>query len=444
MNVNTILNITTPVSTQTVQGQSVETLLDFDALIGQAANPIAKNPGQKPDAVAPQGTMPLETRSAPVVPAAPVAREIRLLATATEHFNTIDQNFKGGEVQQDPLPVKSATAAAEPNHSSPAKPIAAPVTDKVLNLRFAADFGKRSGIDKPIVAEAENEQPKPSTKADVQLPKSVPDHATKPPIAPQKVIDTRHFDEETLSEMDAPIIDSTSSMVQIAVPPAPPPTSIAVPVPAPMLPTPRGDSPKEIKKTMPLVDKGAEKILLTAAELPTKMQSPESTMTQFSMPMPAPLVTTTTTMAAPSFAVSDNFAMQQLDLALDSQWIEQLTREIVSVAGQDGKLRFGLAPDGLGQLEVMVETQQDGVNIQFQTSTENAAKIIAAEQPKLLEELRQSGVRVTNGDLMAGHQMQGQRDQSRNPNPAWQSPSSQPNRHTPSPKPDTSPSGRFA
>jgi flagellar hook-length control protein FliK len=444
MNVNTILNIATPMSTPIAQGQSIESLLDFDALIGQAANPSAKNPGQKPDAAAPQGTMPFETRSASVVPATPVSLDIGLPASASDHFDTIDRNFKGGVVKQDPLPVKPATVAAEPNNSSPAKPIASPFTDKELNLRFAADMGKRSSINKPIVAEAENEKPKPSAKADAQLPKTAPDHATKPPIAPHEVIDTGHFDEETQSKLDAPISDLTLSMVQIAAPLAPPPTSTAAPVPAPVLPTPKGDSPKDIKKTMPLVDKEVGKILLTAAELPTKMQSPESMVTQFSMPTPAPLVTTTTTMAAPLFAVSDRFATQQLDLALDSQWIEQLTREIVSVAGQDGKLRFGLAPDGLGQLEVMVETQQDGVNIQFQTSTENAAKIIAAEQPKLLEELRQSGVRVTNGDLMAGHQMQGQRDQSRNPNPAWQSPSSQPNRHTPSSNPNTSHSGRFA
>jgi flagellar hook-length control protein FliK len=153
-------------------------------------------------------------------------------------------------------------------------------------------------------------------------------------------------------------------------------------------------------------------------------------------------------MTAPIVMGPDNFTNHQLDLANDGQWIDQLARDIVAVAGQDGKLRFGLSPSNLGQLEVSVETQQDGVNIQLQASTEAAARIFLAEQPKLIEELRQSGVRVANGDLLGGQQMQGQRDQSRPQNSASHTPadltSNLVSKRTSPNNQNISPNGRFA
>ena len=164
--------------------------------------------------------------------------------------------------------------------------------------------------------------------------------------------------------------------------------------------------------------------------------------------MPTPTVVSATSMTAPIFGGPDNFTTHQLDMARDGQWIDQLARDIVAVAGQDGKLRFGLSPSNLGQLEVSVETQQDGVNIHMQASTEAAARIFAAEQPKLVEELRQSGVRVTNSDLLGGQQMQGQRDQSRPQNSAGHTStdltSNLVSQRTSPDNQNTSPNGRFA
>jgi hypothetical protein len=101
-----------------------------------------------------------------------------------------------------------------------------------------------------------------------------------------------------------------------------------------------------------------------------------------------------------------------LDLARDPLWLDQLAREIVAVASHDGKLRFSLSPQALGNLEVAISTDHGGVHIELQTSTESAARIFAAEQPKLAEELRQSGIRLVSNDMMSGQQMSNQRDQS--------------------------------
>ncbi|WP_373475032.1 flagellar hook-length control protein FliK [Sphingorhabdus sp.] len=424
MNVNTIQSINTPPSKAMPHASGTEAALDFVALIENAPKNIAQSSLAKsamPDASemlpAPAGADAKVATSAPVVAAALIAFAPKA-AAVTPSF---------------------AKANSEPSAPTPTN--VAPLTVKDSGERFTADIGKRSALDEPVTATQDGESPRVPTKPDMQIPKRVPDQLAGSLIALTKNIDIGHSEDESRDQVDTPSSELPATLVQTVAQPANSgPLRIAT---ADLAPS-KSESPQDMKAVLPRGDNGHEKIAFATAEIQSKSHPVEQPVTPFSMQVPTPTAAAPSTLTAPLFATPDVFSTQQLDLARDTQWIEQLTREIVSVAGQDGKLRFGLAPDGLGQLEVMVETQQDGVNIQFQTSTENAAKIIAAEQPKLLEELRQSGVRVTNSDLMAGHQMQGQRDQSRNPNPAWQTPSSQPNRHTPSSKPDTSHSGRFA
>jgi flagellar hook-length control protein FliK len=149
-----------------------------------------------------------------------------------------------------------------------------------------------------------------------------------------------------------------------------------------------------------------------------------------------------------STAPSEPVATGHLDLARDTLWLDQLTREIVAAASSDGRLKFRLSPETLGNLDVAISTQADGVNIQLQPSTETAARILAAEQPKLAEELRQSGIRLINSDLLGGQQMGNARDQSQAQHsdrwlPSRQSP--QPTFLTPlNPAPTQPQRGRFA
>ena len=265
-------------------------------------------------------------------------------------------------------------------------------------------------------------------------------------VAPNTTASDSHDDEEksgdleiTLSLEDAAPDTSIKSQ-------AVPSQQLAAPISQPVETSSKPEVLVDSASIHARTDKAKDVSPSPAPELPVKVAQAEQSVSVFTMPTPA--VVSTTAMTAPIFATPDNFNAHQLDLAHDSQWIDQLTRDIVAVAGQDGKLRFGLSPSNLGQLEVSVETRQDGVNIQMQASTEAAARIFAAEQPKLVEELRQSGVRVMNSDLLGGQQMQGQRDQSRAQNAAWQSPSSltsniTPNRTSTSNQ-NTSRNGRFA
>lgn len=154
-------------------------------------------------------------------------------------------------------------------------------------------------------------------------------------------------------------------------------------------------------------------------------------------PVPAAAV------VAPSLALAP-----MLDLAHGDLWLDQLTREIMAFAAHDGSLRFRLSPPALGQLDIAIHNDGDGVSIQLQPNTEAATRIFAAEQPKLVEELRQYGVRLSDSDLLAGHHGQSHREHAHWQN-FMQPHAEQPSPHAPSePHADTPrrerDDGRFA
>lgn len=97
-------------------------------------------------------------------------------------------------------------------------------------------------------------------------------------------------------------------------------------------------------------------------------------------------------------------APHQLDLARDMMWLDNLAREIVASASREGRIGFRLVPESLGQLDVGITHIADGVHIQLDASTDAAAQIIAVEQPRLIDELRQSGVKVSSSELLGGQQ----------------------------------------
>lgn len=128
----------------------------------------------------------------------------------------------------------------------------------------------------------------------------------------------------------------------------------------------------------------------------------------------------------------------QLNLEQDTLWIDDLAHEIAAFGNEQGKLRFGLSPKGLGHLEVAIDARPDGVDINLVASTESATRIFAAEQSRLVEELRQSGVRLISSDLVGGQQASSQRQNS-HPNPQTQLTLS---RGQPSPKADAAETAR--
>jgi flagellar hook-length control protein FliK len=93
---------------------------------------------------------------------------------------------------------------------------------------------------------------------------------------------------------------------------------------------------------------------------------------------------------------------RQLDLARDSRWLDALTRDIVAVADTPDRLSFRLSPPQLGRLDVDLSASESGLSVRMNTSTDAAAQIVAAAQPRLIDELRSQGVRVAEAQVSTG------------------------------------------
>lgn len=83
-------------------------------------------------------------------------------------------------------------------------------------------------------------------------------------------------------------------------------------------------------------------------------------------------------------------------------WVGRLSQDI-AVAHQSGsELSFRLAPRNLGQLDIGLGQTADGLVIELRPTNSDAAAIIAREEPRLIEELRQRGVSVSESNLHFG------------------------------------------
>jgi flagellar hook-length control protein FliK len=95
-------------------------------------------------------------------------------------------------------------------------------------------------------------------------------------------------------------------------------------------------------------------------------------------------------------------ADRALDVARGSLWLDQLAGDIAAVQDNNRDLSFRMIPAQLGQLDVKIASRDDGMQLNFNTQTEEAARIIGSAQARLVEELRAQGVRVAGSEVNTG------------------------------------------
>ena len=117
---------------------------------------------------------------------------------------------------------------------------------------------------------------------------------------------------------------------------------------------------------------------------------------------------TLTDAAAPALV-----AERMLNLDSDGAWIDQLAHDIAATKSDSGDISFRLMPRHLGRLDVAMQMGDDGVSLKMDTHHEATATIVTAAQARLVDELRQQGVRVAGAEVTCtpgetGRQSQGQ------------------------------------
>lgn len=112
--------------------------------------------------------------------------------------------------------------------------------------------------------------------------------------------------------------------------------------------------------------------------------------------------------AAPMAPVAERV----LDLTSDDAWIEQLARDIAATKSQSGDISFRLMPRHLGRLDVAMRQDEGGVSLKLDTQHEATAAVVHAAQGRLVEDLRQQGVRVAGAEVTCTPGETGRQSQS--------------------------------
>ena len=111
--------------------------------------------------------------------------------------------------------------------------------------------------------------------------------------------------------------------------------------------------------------------------------------------------------AAPAFV-----AERVLDMDSNGAWIDQLARYIAAAKSDNGDISFRLMPKHLGRLDVAMQMGDEGVSLKMDTRHEATATIVTAAQGKLVDELRQQGVRVAGAEVTCTPGETGRQSQS--------------------------------
>lgn len=123
--------------------------------------------------------------------------------------------------------------------------------------------------------------------------------------------------------------------------------------------------------------------------------------------------TTEAAPAAPSAPVHDKgdaVVQQTLSIARNGAWLDRLARDIATTADNGGNLHFKLDPQHLGALSVAITHTADGASIRLVADNDVTRNILLDAQPRLMDEARAQGLRVsdTQVDLSQNQQQQNQ------------------------------------
>jgi len=350
--------------------------------IPNAANPAAVQPGIQTAAAAGIVASGVEAQAVPAATPAPPAAALFGLPQPIAGESTVDALPAGTTIKTPAAPKAETRPVADTVDAAaaatlliavatPIKPAAPAAGDKGAGISEAGEpdgnetAAPAIAVPVALPATAVAEAPVAATVVAAAIPtadKPLADKASKPAAAAASV--TRHADA-------APVVSTPAEAVE-ATRPQPAPAGRAEPGTA-----------------KPVVDAGAAMTVLFA--------QPE-------LQGGAPLIETAK--AAP-------LAERTLDMTSDDQWIAQLAADIAATKSDKGDISFRLMPRHLGRLDVSMLSGDEGVTLKLDTHHEATATIVQAAQPRLVEDLRQQGVRVADAQVThtpaeAGRQQQNQ------------------------------------
>ncbi|WP_288988918.1 flagellar hook-length control protein FliK [uncultured Sphingopyxis sp.] len=335
---------------------------------------------------------------------------------------------------------KAAGTVAPTADAVPTTAITPDETPHVVTPDFAAIVGGKKLATEAKAAPAADTEAAPATPADDTSPKAAPKRAgpdvpqpdaqdaaahaasllaaltgkpAKPAADPAKT-GTGRADAEATDAAPTADAAATAGTTPPAVPLPVNPLPAAANAVAPEASAPVADKPAKAAKPAlaPAAPQGRDAPAAPAVT-PAKAESATATPAPAAEPAAKPIraeggasmtvlfnqpaAPSATSIGAPAQAAP--LAERTLDLTSDDRWIAQLAADIAATKSDKGDLSFRLMPRHLGRLDVAMKLDGDSVSMKLDTQHESTAAIVAAAQPRLVEDLRQQGVRVAGAEV---------------------------------------------
>ena len=103
--------------------------------------------------------------------------------------------------------------------------------------------------------------------------------------------------------------------------------------------------------------------------------------------------------ASPPAVSGTSGVERHLDTVRNEVWLTDLARDIAGSVAEGGRLKFALAPDTLGRLDVEVHQNLAGISVHMSAHSQAARDLLVAAQPQIVEEIRAQGVRVASTEV---------------------------------------------
>lgn len=88
-----------------------------------------------------------------------------------------------------------------------------------------------------------------------------------------------------------------------------------------------------------------------------------------------------------------------LSVTPDEQWVDQLGRDIASLATSSGTIHFRLKPEQLGQITVALDLTGDQLSVHLHSGSADISAVLQGAQTRLAEELRAQGLTLSALDI---------------------------------------------
>lgn len=97
--------------------------------------------------------------------------------------------------------------------------------------------------------------------------------------------------------------------------------------------------------------------------------------------------------------LADGAADRQLDLAKQGAWLDGLARDIAFTGDTSSTLRFQVAPQHLGTVQVEMTRGVEGAAVTLTASSESSRQMLADARPQLVAEAKAQGIHIANAQV---------------------------------------------